>query len=76
MPYCWSTLLWAVAVAQWGGSGGGSGGGNSGKGGSREPVVGEWTDTTWSDNPFMTKLDVNIGGSSYICGQTGERQSA
>ena len=57
-------LLWTVAIAQRGGSGGG----NSGKGGSREPVVGEWTDTTWSDNPFMAKLDVNIGGFSYICG--------
>ena len=50
---------WAVAFA--GRNGGGGGGG-------RTTNVGEWTDTTWSDNPFMARLDVSKDDYSYICG--------
>lgn len=62
MDYHRLILLCTAFVIQQSSSRGG------GRGGSRTAVVGEWTDTTWSDNPFMVKLDVNIGGYSYICG--------
>lgn len=55
MTFC---VLLTVTVAKRG----------SDKGGSRPPTVGEWTDTSWSDHPFIVKLDVNIDGYSYICG--------
>lgn len=32
------------------------------------PKLGEWTDTSWSDNPFMARLDISKDGYSYICG--------
>ena len=38
------------------------------RGGGRISEVGEWTDTTWPDNPFMARLDVSKGDGSYICG--------
>jgi len=37
-------------------------------GSSNKPTLGEWTDTTWLDNPFMVRLDISKDGGSYICG--------
>jgi len=30
--------------------------------------VGEWTDTEWTANPFMVRLEIMKNGVSYICG--------
>jgi len=32
------------------------------------PKLGEWTETQWSDNPFLVRVDVSKSGEFYSCG--------
>lgn len=50
----WFILSWALASA--------------GRNAGGRTNVGEWTDTTWTDNPFMARLDVHKDDYSFICG--------